>query len=80
MQLVIRTHCVFDDKDIIGAVRTKNKINKLIKRMMNIEKCGKSIEIMKDLFDLEQDLSMLIISELKKQLPEADYFSSSDSE
>ena len=45
--------------------------------MMNIEKCWKSIEIMKELFDLEHDLSMLIISELKKQLPEADYFSSS---
>ena len=81
MQLVICTHCVFDDRDIIGAVRTKNKINKLIKRMMNIEKCGKSIEIMKELFDFEHDLSMLIISELKKQMPgAADFSSSSDSE
>ena len=81
MQLVIRTHCVFEDKDVIEAVRTKNKINKLIKTMMNIEKCGKSIEIMKELFDLEHDLSMLIIFELKKQIPGAtDFSSSSDSE
>ena len=81
MQLVIRAHCPFDGKDVVEAVRTKNKINKLIKTMMNIEKCGKTIEIMRELFDLEHELSMLIISELKKQIRNfSDFSSSSDSE
>ena len=67
MQLMIRAHCAFDGDDIVEAVRIKNKIHKLIKTMMHIEMCQKAIEIMKELFDLEHDLSMLIIQELKKR-------------
>ena len=81
MQLMIRAHCAFEGEDIIEAVRIKNKINKLIKTMMHIEICQRAIEIMKELFDLEHDLSMLIIQELKKEARNlSDYSSSSDDE
>ena len=81
MQLMIRAHCAFDGDDIVEAVRIKNKIHKLIKTMMHIEMCQKAIEIMKELFDLEHDLSMLIIQELKKEVRNlSDYSSSSEGE
>ena len=38
--------------------------------------CQKAIEIMKELFDLEHDLSMLIIQELKKEVRNLSNYSS----
>ena len=67
MQLSIGAHCCFCHDDIINAIRTKNKINKLIKKFMNVEKTEDSLELMEELFKLEYDLSTLVISELKDQ-------------
>ena len=81
MQIVIRADCAFDGNDIVEAVRTKNKIHKLIKAMMHLEMCQKAFQIMKELFDLEHDLSRLIIHELKKEVRNlSDYSSSSENE
>ena len=68
MQLLIRAHGAFDEDDLVEAVRTKKRIHKLLNHMMHIEMCPKVLEIMKELFDLEHDLSMLIIQELKKEV------------
>ena len=68
MQLSIRAHGCFCHDDVINAIRTKNKINKLIKRLMNVERTEDSLGLMDELFKLEYDLSMLVISELKNQL------------
>ena len=80
MQIVIRADGVFDGNDIVEAVRTKNKIHKLIKAMMHLEMCQKALEIIKELFDLEKDLSGLIIQELKKEIRNSDYSSGSENE
>ena len=53
MQLSIWAHCCFCHDDIINAIRTKNKINKLIKKLMNVEKTEDSLELMDELFKLE---------------------------
>ena len=78
MQIAFRSQGAFDSNDIVEAVRTKNKILKLIKAMMHLEMCQKALEIMQELFDLEHDLSGLIIQELKKEV--SDYSSSSEDE
>ena len=80
MELVIRSHGAFNSNDIVEAVRTKNKIHKLIKTMMHLEMCQKALEIMQGLFDLENDLSGLIIQELKKEIRNSDYSSGSENE
>ena len=78
MQLMIRAHCAFDEDDLVEAIRIKKRIHKLIKHMMHIEMCPKALEIMKELFDLEHDLSILIIQELKKEIRNLSEYSSSD--
>ena len=81
MELMIRAHSAFDGDDLVEAVRIKKRIHKLIKHMMHIEMCPKIVEIMKELFDLEHDLSMLIIQELKKEVRNlSEYSSSSEDE
>ena len=80
MELVIRSQVAFNGNDIVEAVRTKNKIHKLIKTMMHLEMCQKALEIMQELFDLEHDLSGLIIQELKKEVKDSEYSSSSENE
>ena len=67
-QLVMDVHDCLCNDDLIKAIRTKKKINRLFKRIMNIERSEESIKLMDDLFKLEIDLSMLIISELRRQL------------
>ena len=80
MQIVFRSQGAFDSNDIVEAVRTKNKIHKLIKAMMHLEMCQKALKIIKELFDLEHDLSGLIIQELKKEIRNSDYSSGSENE
>ena len=50
--------------------------------MMHLDMCQKAFQIMKELFDLEHDLSRLIIHELKKKEVRnlSDYSSSSENE
>ena len=67
-QLVMDVHDCLCNDDIIKAIRTKKKINRLFNRIMNIERSEESIKLMDDLFKLETDLSMLIISELRREL------------
>ena len=80
MQIAFRSQGAFDSNDIVEAVRTKNKIHKLIKTMMHLEMCQKALEIIKELFDLENDLSGLIIQELRKEIVNSDYSSGSEKE
>ena len=83
MQLAIDAHDCLCNDDLTKAIRTKKKINRLFKNIMNFEKSEESIKLMDDLFKLEIDLSMLIISELRRQLHTPSYLSfmtSSDSE
>ena len=81
MQLMIRAHCAFDEDDLVEAIRIKKRIHKLIKHMMHMEMCPKVLKIMKELFDLEHDLSILIIQELKKEVRNlSEYSSSSEDE
>ena len=83
MQLVIDAHDCLCNDDLIKAIRTKKRINRLFKRIMNIERSEESIKLMDDLFKLEIDLTMLIISELRRQLYIPSYLNSmtgSDSE
>ena len=83
MQLVMDVHDCLCNDDLVKAIRTKKKINRLFKRIMNIERSEESIKLMDDLFKLEIDLSMLIISELRRQLYIPSYLNSmagSDSE
>ena len=81
MQLMIRAHGAFDEDDLVEAIRIKKRIHKLIKYMMHIEMCSKVLEIMKELFDLEHDLSILIIQELKKEVRNlSEYSSNSEDE
>ena len=80
MQIAFRSQGAFNSNDIVEAVRTKNKIHKLIKTMMHLEMCQKALEIIKELFDLENDLSGLIIQELKKEIRNSDYSSGSENE
>ena len=80
MQIAFRSQGAFDSNDIVEAVRTKNKIHKLIKTMMHLEMCQKALEIIRELFDLENDLSGLIIQELKKEIRNSDYSSGGENE
>ena len=80
MELVIRSHGAIDSNDIVEAVRTKNKVHKLIKAVMHLEMCRKALQILKNLFDLENDLSIIIIQELKLEIGESDTSSSSEDE
>ena len=80
MQIAFRSQGAFNSNDIVEAVRTKNKIHKLIKTMMHLEMCQKALEIIKELFDLEHDLSGLIIQELKKEIRNSDYSSGGENE
>ena len=76
MQLSIQAHGCFCHDDVINAIRTKNKINKLIKKLMNVERTEDSLGLMDELlFALEYELSMLIIQCLKNGVdssPESD--------
>ena len=80
MQLVVDVHDCLCNDDLIKAIRTKKKINRLFKRIMNIERSEESIKLMDDLFKLEIDLSMLIISELRRELYVSSYLSSTTSD
>ena len=83
MQLVIDAHDCLCNDDLIKAIRTKKRINRLFKTIMNLERSEESIKLMNDLFKLETDLSVLIISELRRQLNTSSYLNfmtSSDSE
>ena len=80
MQIAFRSQGAFNSNDIVEAVRMKNKIHKLIKTMMHLEMCQKALEIIKELIDLEHDLSGLIIQELKKEIRNSDYSSGSENE
>ena len=80
MQIAFRSQGAFNSNDIVEAVRTKNKIHKLIKTMMHLEMCQKALEIIKELFDLENDLSGLIIQELEKEVRNSDYSSGGENE
>ena len=80
MQLVMDVHDCLCNDDLIKAIRTKKKINRLFKRIMNIERSEESIKLMDDLFKLEIDLSMLIISELRRQLYIPSYLNSTTSD
>ena len=79
-QLVMDVHDCLCNDDLIKAIRTKKKINRLFKRIMNIERSEESIKLMDDLFKLEIDLSMLIISELRRELYVSSYLSSTTSD
>ena len=68
MQITIHAHGCFCHDHIYNAIHVENKINRLIKTLMNIEKSDDSIELNDELFKLEYNLSMLVISELKSQL------------
>ena len=53
MQLVIDAHDCLCNDDLIKAIRTKKKINRLFKNIMNLERSEESIKLMDDLFKLE---------------------------
>ena len=60
-----RAHYSFCHDDVYNAIRAKNRINRLTKTLMNLEKSEDSIKLMSKLFTLEYELSMLIIQCLK---------------